>query len=407
MKDEHGTTTKNKARLVAQGYSQEEGIDYDETFAPVARMEAIMIFLDFATYMNSQVYQMAVKSAFLNGKLKEEVYVKQPPGFESSKFTDYVCKLEKALYGLKQAPRACSLYKVSVQSKGIASNSCEENTKSVAMSLAKAEYVAAVGCYASILWMKSQVSDYDIHYKMVPIFCENTSAIAISNNPVLGQNYSSTEQVNSIQQLLAYSLITGTEVDIGEIIYSDLVTKLLNKSRLKYVSYFRFISCALQVLLGPDYTPDQNFRDSVSPPPLAAQPKKGKSQTVTSTSPKLQGLEASGALSKRAKDLSTVPDPQDLERDIQLASMILTSTLDEGTRKSKPLPEGTATHPKYSRGNKQPFDMDITFMTPDEGTDKTTSCPEGSHGDKDSGGDKPPTDKEPQYHTPPRRNREV
>ncbi|GKD42305.1 retrovirus-related pol polyprotein from transposon TNT 1-94 [Tanacetum coccineum] len=105
-KDEHGTTTKNKARLVAQGYSQEEGIDYDETFAPVARMEAIRIFLAFATYMNFKVYQMDVKSAFLNGKLKEEVYVKQPPGFESSEFPDYVCKLDKALYGLKQAPKA-------------------------------------------------------------------------------------------------------------------------------------------------------------------------------------------------------------------------------------------------------------------------------------------------------------
>ncbi|GJR84183.1 retrovirus-related pol polyprotein from transposon TNT 1-94, partial [Tanacetum coccineum] len=105
-KDEHGIVTKNKARLVAQGYSQEEGIDYDKTFAPVARMEAIRIFLTFATYMNFTVFQMDVKSAFLNGKLKEEVYVKQPPGFESSEFPDYICKLDKALYGLKQAPRA-------------------------------------------------------------------------------------------------------------------------------------------------------------------------------------------------------------------------------------------------------------------------------------------------------------
>ncbi|GJR47763.1 retrovirus-related pol polyprotein from transposon TNT 1-94, partial [Tanacetum coccineum] len=104
-KDEHGITIKNKARLVAQGYSQEEGIDYDETFAPVVRMEAIGIFLAFATYMNFKVYQMNVKSAFLNGKLKE-VYVKQPPGFESSEFPDYVCKLDKTLYGLKQAPKA-------------------------------------------------------------------------------------------------------------------------------------------------------------------------------------------------------------------------------------------------------------------------------------------------------------
>ncbi|GJR39794.1 retrovirus-related pol polyprotein from transposon TNT 1-94 [Tanacetum coccineum] len=81
-KDEHGITTKNKAKLVSQGYSQEEGIDYDETFAPIARMEAIRIFLAFATYMNFKVYQMDVKSAFLNGKLKEEVYVKQPPGLK-------------------------------------------------------------------------------------------------------------------------------------------------------------------------------------------------------------------------------------------------------------------------------------------------------------------------------------
>ncbi|GJZ14997.1 retrovirus-related pol polyprotein from transposon TNT 1-94 [Tanacetum coccineum] len=105
-KDEHGITTKNKARLVTQGYSQEEGINYDETFAPVARIEAIRIFLAFATYMSFKFYQMDVKSAFLNGKLKEEVYIKQPPGFESSEFLDYVCKLNKALYGLKQAPKA-------------------------------------------------------------------------------------------------------------------------------------------------------------------------------------------------------------------------------------------------------------------------------------------------------------
>ncbi|GJR97604.1 reverse transcriptase domain-containing protein [Tanacetum coccineum] len=83
-KDKHGITTENKARLVAQGYSQEEGINYDKTFATVARMEAIRIFLAFATYMNFNVYQMDVKSSFLNGKLKEEVYVKEPPGFESS-----------------------------------------------------------------------------------------------------------------------------------------------------------------------------------------------------------------------------------------------------------------------------------------------------------------------------------
>ncbi|GJZ16120.1 retrovirus-related pol polyprotein from transposon TNT 1-94 [Tanacetum coccineum] len=105
-RDEIGIVIKNKARLIAQGYNQQEGIDYDETFAPVARLEAIRIFLAFATYMNFIVYQMDVKSAFLNGKLKEEVYVKQPPGFESNEFPNHVCKLDKALYRLKQAPRA-------------------------------------------------------------------------------------------------------------------------------------------------------------------------------------------------------------------------------------------------------------------------------------------------------------
>ncbi|GJU51451.1 retrovirus-related pol polyprotein from transposon TNT 1-94 [Tanacetum coccineum] len=104
--DKTGIVIKNKARLVAQGYNQQEGIDYDETFAPVVRLETIRIFLAFTTYMNFIVYQMDVKSAFLNGKLKEEVYVKQPPGFESCMFPNHVCKLDKALYGLKQAPRA-------------------------------------------------------------------------------------------------------------------------------------------------------------------------------------------------------------------------------------------------------------------------------------------------------------
>ncbi|GJT82396.1 retrovirus-related pol polyprotein from transposon TNT 1-94 [Tanacetum coccineum] len=97
---------KKKARLVAQGYNQQEGIYYDEMFAPVARLKVIRIFLAFAIYMNFIVYQMDVKSSFLNDKLKEEVYVKQPPSFKSSEFPNHVCKLDKALYGLKQAPRA-------------------------------------------------------------------------------------------------------------------------------------------------------------------------------------------------------------------------------------------------------------------------------------------------------------
>nr|GEZ02083.1 hypothetical protein [Tanacetum cinerariifolium] len=220
---------------------------------------------------------------------------------------------------------------------------------------------------------------------------------------VLDGNFSSTERVNSFQQLITYSLITRTKVEIWEIIYSDLKTKLLNKSRLRYVSYPRFISCALEVLLGLEYTQDEKFRyllgilsnsnfsedpskvtkieltahmiavnnqkDLVSPLPLSTKKKKGESHTVTLTLPKSQGPKAFGALSKKRKQpkpkkihsetkgsspkptkgfeqshsvsSGTIPDPQDLERNIQLASTGLPSTLDEGTRKSQPLPEGT------------------------------------------------------------------
>ncbi|GJT83942.1 zinc finger, CCHC-type containing protein [Tanacetum coccineum] len=105
-RDERGTIIKNKARLVAQGYRQEEGVDYDEVFAPVARIEAIRLFLAFASFMGFPVYQMDVKSPFLYDNITEEVYVKQPPGFEDPAHPNKVYRVVKALYGLHQAPRA-------------------------------------------------------------------------------------------------------------------------------------------------------------------------------------------------------------------------------------------------------------------------------------------------------------
>ena len=104
--NDEGEVIRNKARLVAKGYAQEEGLDYDETFAPVARLEAIRILLAFACYKDFKLFQMDVKSAFLNGYINEEVYVEQPQGFENEAFQEHVFKLSKALYGLKQAPRA-------------------------------------------------------------------------------------------------------------------------------------------------------------------------------------------------------------------------------------------------------------------------------------------------------------
>ena len=104
--NEEGKIVKNKARLVCKGYAQVKGVDFDETFAPVARMEAIRMFLAYSCFKNFKVYQLDVKSAFLNGELNEEIYAEQPEDFEQLGKEDYVWKLKKALYGLEQAPRA-------------------------------------------------------------------------------------------------------------------------------------------------------------------------------------------------------------------------------------------------------------------------------------------------------------
>ncbi|GJX59042.1 retrovirus-related pol polyprotein from transposon TNT 1-94 [Tanacetum coccineum] len=104
--DENNIVSQNKARLFALGYNQQEGIDYDETYAPVARLESIRILLAYASALDFKLFQMDVKSAFLNGFINEEVYVAQPIGFIDFEKPDHVYKLKKALYGLKQAPKA-------------------------------------------------------------------------------------------------------------------------------------------------------------------------------------------------------------------------------------------------------------------------------------------------------------
>nr|GEV32397.1 putative ribonuclease H-like domain-containing protein [Tanacetum cinerariifolium] len=105
-KDERGIVVRNKERQVAQGYTQEEGIDYNEVFSPVARIEAVRLFLAYASFIGFIVYQMDVKSVFLYGTIEEEMYVCQPPGFKDPHFPNKVYKVEKALYGIHQAPRA-------------------------------------------------------------------------------------------------------------------------------------------------------------------------------------------------------------------------------------------------------------------------------------------------------------
>jgi len=104
--DENGIVTRNKARLVAHGYTQIEGLYYDDTFAPVSRLESIRLLLGVSCILKFKLFQMDVKSAFLNGYLNKEVYVEQPKGFINPSFPNHVYRLKKALYGLKQAPRA-------------------------------------------------------------------------------------------------------------------------------------------------------------------------------------------------------------------------------------------------------------------------------------------------------------
>jgi hypothetical protein len=104
--NEYGHVRRNKAILVCKGYTQVEGIDFEETFSPVYKMEVIHFLLAYSCSNNIKVYQMDMKSTFLNGELEEEVYIVQPEGFQLSENVNYVCKLKKALYGLKQASRA-------------------------------------------------------------------------------------------------------------------------------------------------------------------------------------------------------------------------------------------------------------------------------------------------------------
>ncbi|GKE23268.1 retrovirus-related pol polyprotein from transposon TNT 1-94, partial [Tanacetum coccineum] len=190
--DEFGRVLKNKARLVSQGFRQKEGIDFEESFAPVARIKAIRIYVANAANKNMMIFQMDVKIAFLNSELKEEVYVSQPEGFVDMDNPSHVYKLKKALYGLKQAPHTCLLmcpvsgkayqkhlntvkrifrYLTGTINMGlwyskdtsisltayldIDHAGCQDSRRSTSGSaqFLEAEYIALFGCYAQILWM--------------------------------------------------------------------------------------------------------------------------------------------------------------------------------------------------------------------------------------------------------------
>ncbi|GJU28706.1 retrovirus-related pol polyprotein from transposon TNT 1-94 [Tanacetum coccineum] len=158
--DEEGNVTKNKARLVAYGYNQQEGIYYEETFVPVARLEAIRIFLAYAACMGFMVYQMDVNSSFLNGKISEEVYVQQLPGFKSRSAFDLKAYSDSDYAGCNLDRK--SNYRGFKILKGNLVCWSAKKQSTMAMSSAKAKYVIAAGYCAQVLWIKSQLADYDI-----------------------------------------------------------------------------------------------------------------------------------------------------------------------------------------------------------------------------------------------------
>ncbi|GKA09979.1 retrovirus-related pol polyprotein from transposon TNT 1-94 [Tanacetum coccineum] len=163
--DENGVISQNKARLVAQGYNQQEGIDYDETYAPVARLESIRILLAYSCALEFKLFKMDIKSAFLNGFINEEVYVAQPSGFIDFEKSYHVYKLKKALYGLKQALKPwhdrLKAFLIKYQYK--------MGVKQTALAISTTEYVSAGKACQQAPWMKQALIDYEIRLDDVPI----------------------------------------------------------------------------------------------------------------------------------------------------------------------------------------------------------------------------------------------
>nr|GEY60236.1 hypothetical protein [Tanacetum cinerariifolium] len=251
-----------------------KGIDYDETFAPVARIEAIRLFLAYAAHKDFTVFQMDVKAMFLNGILKEEVYVGQPLGFVSKQYPDYEYALDKALYGLKQAPRAwydvlsqflidSGFQKVLIDTthfikkKDADHAGCHLDQKStsgsfqflcdklvcwsskkqnrVSISTRESEYVAVSSCCAQVLWMCTQLTDYGFFYDKVSIYCDSKSAIAISCNPV---QHTRTQHIDMMYHFIKDHVEKGT-IELyfvgTEYQLADLFTKSLPEARFKFL----------------------------------------------------------------------------------------------------------------------------------------------------------------------------
>ncbi|GJX43039.1 retrovirus-related pol polyprotein from transposon TNT 1-94 [Tanacetum coccineum] len=320
--DENEVVIKNKARLVAQGFRQEEGIDYDETFAHVARLEAIRIFLVYATYIEKYVkyllkkYELADSASVkclilpLNNLGPDESWVSvNETLYQANLKESYLVAVKRIFRYLKGTPNlglwyhkgsgfdlkaysdsnyaGCNLDRKST------SGGCQilggklvcwsaKKKSSMAMSSAEVEYVAAVGCCTQVLWIKVQLADYDVLYDKVPIFCDNTSAIAISNNLVL---HSRTKHIDIRYHFIKDHILKGdieihfvpTDLQLADIFtkplaepsFTRLVAELVDDTITyplsnieKPLSFNRDI---LSSVIGLDYT-----KDFVSLPPHEA-----------------------------------------------------------------------------------------------------------------------------------------
>nr|GEY25322.1 reverse transcriptase domain-containing protein [Tanacetum cinerariifolium] len=252
--DEEQTVIRNKSRLFVRGYRQEEGIDFEKSFALVSRMEAIRIFLAYAAHKSFLVFQMDVKTAFLHGSLKEDVYVCQPEGFIDADHPSHVFKLKKALYGLNQAPRA--RFELTGFSNADYAG-CKDTFKSTSggaqfldeklvswsskkqdctvLSTAEAEYVSLSTCCAQVLWMRTQLTDYGFHFNKIPIYFDLKLAIAISCNLV---QHSRTKHIAVRYHFIKEHVEKGTiELYFVKTDYQlvDLFTKALPADRFNYL----------------------------------------------------------------------------------------------------------------------------------------------------------------------------
>nr|GEW67244.1 hypothetical protein [Tanacetum cinerariifolium] len=291
-KDEEQTVIRNKARLVAKGYAQEKGIDFEESLALVARLEAVWIFIAYAAYKSSPVYQMDMKMAFLNGPLKEEVYVAQPEGrfkmslMEEMKFF-LGLQIHQSPHGIfiNEAKYALEILHKHGMEKGqsigtpmamkpkldadLSGNpvdqtdyhvdhaGCIDTRKSTsggiqflgdklvswmskkhdctAMSSAEAEYVALSASCAQVMWMRTQLQDYGLNYNNIPLYCDSQSAIAISCNPV---QHSRTKHIHTRYHFIKEQVENGIielYFVITEYQLAYMFTKALPEDRFKYL----------------------------------------------------------------------------------------------------------------------------------------------------------------------------